>query len=99
LDHFYPKKLAAHGDMSRRWGEALRYFKKHSYRGVLLYATTMWHVKSFFHIFAIFFWFLYNILELLNFINLRVCCIDGQLTYPVFLLYNLRVGPVGRNNV
>lgn len=55
VNHFYLKKVAAHGDMSRRWGEALRYFKKHSYRGVPLYATTMWHVKSFFHILAIFF--------------------------------------------
>jgi hypothetical protein len=27
------KKRAAHGDMSRSWGEALRYSKKHSYRG------------------------------------------------------------------
>jgi hypothetical protein len=27
------KKRAAHGDMSRSWGEALRYVKKHSYRG------------------------------------------------------------------
>jgi len=42
------KKEAAHGDMSRQWGEALRYFKKHSYRGVSPYNATMWHVKSFF---------------------------------------------------
>jgi hypothetical protein len=44
------KKEAAHGDMSRQWGEALRYFKKHSYRGFLPYNATMWHVKLFFQI-------------------------------------------------
>jgi len=46
------KKKAAHGDMSRQWGEALRYFKKHSYRGSSPYMATMWYVKSFFQILA-----------------------------------------------
>lgn len=38
--------------MSRQWGEALRYFKKHSYRGISPYNATMWHVKPFFQILA-----------------------------------------------
>jgi len=36
--------------MSRQWGEALRYFKKHSYRGNPSYNATMWHVKPFYQI-------------------------------------------------
>lgn len=35
--------------MSRLLGRGImRYFKKHSYRGVPFYNTTMWYVKHFF---------------------------------------------------
>ena len=45
------KKRAAHGDMSRSWGEALRYVKKHSYRGRCILRYHYVACQAFFSIF------------------------------------------------
>ena len=74
------KKRAAHGDMSRSGGGALRFFKKHSYRGD--HKIYYHHVacQAFFFIFFHFFLRIcqnfYNLLRLFNifivFISLEV---------------------------